>query len=122
MSKNENEKNDDCRTPPPLKHNDTALVESGCTGHFLLSNAPCLNRTLTTSYLTLRLSNGQTMQSTHTATLDIPQLNKSAKEAHIFPAMENNSLLSVGQICDEGYFVLFSRDEVKILNEKQKIS
>jgi hypothetical protein len=34
--------------------------------------------------------------------------------------MENNSRLSVGQLCDEGYFVLFSIDEVKILNEKQK--
>jgi hypothetical protein len=61
------------------------------------------------------------MKSTHTATLDIPQLNESVKAAHIFPAMENNSLLSVGQLCDEGYFVLFSIDEVKILNEKQKI-
>jgi hypothetical protein len=27
----------------------------------------------------------------------------------------------VGKLCDEGYFVLFSRDEVKILDEKQKI-
>jgi hypothetical protein len=60
------------------------------------------------------------MKSTHTATLYITQLSKSAKTAHIFPAMENNSLLSVGQLCDEGYFVLFSRDEVKILDEKQK--
>jgi hypothetical protein len=61
------------------------------------------------------------MKSTHTATLDIQQLSKSAKAAHIFPAMENNSLLSVGQLCDEGYFVLFSIDEVKIVDEKQKI-
>jgi hypothetical protein len=34
--------------------------------------------------------------------------------------MENNSLLSVEQLCDEGHFVLFSRDEVKILDEKLK--
>jgi hypothetical protein len=60
------------------------------------------------------------MKSTHTSTLDIPQLRKSAKAAHIFPAMENNSLLSVGQLCDEGYFVLFSIDEVKILDENKK--
>jgi hypothetical protein len=60
------------------------------------------------------------MKSTHTSTLDIPQLSQSAKAAHIFPAMENNSLLSVEQLCDEGYFVLFSRDEVKILDEKIK--
>jgi hypothetical protein len=53
------------------------------------------------------------MKSTYTATLDIPQLSKSAKAAHIFPAMENNSLLSVGQLCDDDYFVLFSIDELK---------
>jgi hypothetical protein len=61
------------------------------------------------------------MKSTQTATLDIPQLSKSAKASHILPPMEKKSLLSVGQLCDEGYFVLFSRDEVKILDEKQKI-
>jgi hypothetical protein len=118
MSKNNNEKFDDCRTPPPLKHNETALFDSGCTGNFILSNSPCLNKTLTTNPLTVRLPNGQTMKSTHTATLDIPQLSASAKAAHIFPARENNPLLSVVQLCDEGYFVFFSIDEVKILNEK----
>jgi hypothetical protein len=61
------------------------------------------------------------MKSTHTATLDIPQLSKVAKAAHVFPAMENNSILSVRQLCYEGYSVLFSTDGVKILNEKQKI-
>jgi hypothetical protein len=35
--------------------------------------------------------------------------------------MENNSFLSVGQLCDEGYSVLLSTDGVKILNEKQKM-
>jgi hypothetical protein len=34
--------------------------------------------------------------------------------------MENNSLLSVGQLCDEGYSVLFSISEVTILDSKQK--
>jgi hypothetical protein len=43
------------------------------------------------------LPNGQTMKSTHTATLDIPQLSKVSKAAYVFPAMENNSLLSVRQ-------------------------
>jgi hypothetical protein len=62
------------------------------------------------------------MKSTHTAILDIPQLSKSKKAAHIFPAMENNSLLPVGQLCDKCYFVLFSRDEVKILDEKNKLT
>jgi hypothetical protein len=48
--------------------------------------------------------------------MDIPQLRKVSKEAHVFPAMENNSLLSVGQLCDEGYSVLFNTNGVKIIN------
>jgi hypothetical protein len=35
-SKNNSETFDDCRTPPLLKNNETALVDSGCNGHFLL--------------------------------------------------------------------------------------
>jgi hypothetical protein len=61
------------------------------------------------------------MKFTHTAVLDIPELIKAATAAHIFPAMENNSLLSVVQLCDEGYSVLFSINEVRILDSTQKI-
>jgi hypothetical protein len=120
-SKINNEKLTIVVNPPLLKHNETALFNSGFIGSFLLSNSPCLNKTLTSNPLKVRLPNGQTMESTHTATLDIPQLSKVAKAAHVFPAMENNPLLSVGQLCDEGYSVFFSIDGVKILDEKQKI-
>jgi hypothetical protein len=119
-SKNKKGKNDDCLTPPLLKHNETALFDSGFTGNFLLSNAPCLHKYMTTNPLTVRLPNGQTMKSTHTALLYIPQLSKAEKAAHTFPAMEKNSLLSVGQFCDEVYSVVSSIDEVTILNATHK--
>jgi hypothetical protein len=75
-----------------------------------------LNKTLAANPLTARFPNGQIMKSTHTATLDIPQLSKVAKAAEVFPEMENNSLFSVGQLRDEGYSVLFNTNVVKILN------
>jgi hypothetical protein len=62
------------------------------------------------------------MKCTHTAVLDIPELSKAATAAHIFPAMENNSLLSMGKLCDEGYSVFFSINEVTILDSTQKSS
>jgi hypothetical protein len=83
-SKYNSEPLDDCRTPSLLKNNQTALVDSACTGHFLLSNAPCLNEKVTRNPLTVRFPNGQTMESTHIAFLDIPELSKAASEAHIF--------------------------------------
>jgi hypothetical protein len=61
------------------------------------------------------------MKSTHTATLDIPQLSRVSKAVHVFPAMENNSLLSVVKLCDKGYSVLFNTNGVKILDDKQTI-
>jgi hypothetical protein len=56
------------------------------------------------------------MDSSHTATLDITELSKAASTSHFFPAIENNSLLSVGQLCNEGYYVTFKLDSVTIFN------
>jgi hypothetical protein len=107
-----------CRTPPLLEQHETAIVDSGCTGHFLLVNAPCLNKVETQTPLTVRLPNGTTMDSSHTAELDIPKLNAAASKAHVFPGMAHDSLLSVGQLCDEGYIVTFKQDTVTICNSK----
>jgi hypothetical protein len=89
-------------------------VDSGCTGHFLLVNAPCLNKVESRTPLTVRLPNGATMESSHTAVLDIPELNAAASKAHVFLGMAHHSLLSVGQLCDKGYIVIFKQDTVTI--------
>jgi hypothetical protein len=54
------------------------------------------------------------MESSHTAELDIPELNAAASKAHVLPGMANHSLLSVGQLCDEGYIVTFKQASVAI--------
>jgi hypothetical protein len=56
------------------------------------------------------------MESSHTADLDIPGLNAAASKAHVFPGMDHHSLLSVGQLCEEGYIATFQRDTVTICN------
>jgi hypothetical protein len=68
--------------------------------------------------LTVRLPNGSTMESSHTADLDIPELNAAASKAHVFPGMAHHSLLSVGKLCDEGYIVTFKQDTVTICNSE----
>jgi hypothetical protein len=91
-------------------------VDSGCTGHFLLVTSPCLNKVKSRNPLTVSLPNGATMESSHTADLDIPGLTTAASKAHIFPGMAHHSLLSVDQLCDEGYRVTFRQDTVTICN------
>jgi hypothetical protein len=66
----------------------------------------------------VRLPNGATMESSHTADLDIPELNAAASKAHVFPGIAHHSLLSVGQLCDEGYIVTFKQDTVTICNSE----
>jgi hypothetical protein len=61
------------------------------------------------------------MESSHTAELDIPELNTAASKAHVFPGMTHHSLLSVGQLCEEGYIVTFKQDKVTICNFENSI-
>jgi hypothetical protein len=58
------------------------------------------------------------MESSHTAELIIPELNAAASKAHVFPGMANHSLLSVGQLCNEGYIVTFRNVSVTIFDPK----
>jgi hypothetical protein len=44
--------------------------------------------------------------------LDIPELSAAASVVHVFQAMANNSLLSVGQLCNEGYPATFKIDSL----------
>jgi hypothetical protein len=70
----------------------------------------------------VRLPNGATMESSHTAELDIPKLNAAASKSHVSPGMANHSLLSFGQLCDKGYIVTFKHASVTICNsEKSQI-
>jgi hypothetical protein len=67
----------------------------------------------------VRLPNGATMESSHTAELDIPELNATASKAHVFPGMANHSLLSVGQLCDKGYIATFKNASVTVCNSQK---
>jgi hypothetical protein len=57
------------------------------------------------------------MDSTHIASFDIPELSATVEVAHVFPAMADNSLLSAGKLCNEGYSVTFTIDNVTIFNK-----
>jgi hypothetical protein len=81
-----------------------------------------LNKVKSWTPLTVRLANGSTMESYHTDELDIPELNATSSKAHVSPGMANYSLLSVGQLWDEGYIVTFKQASVTICNsEKSQI-
>jgi hypothetical protein len=108
-----------CKTPPLLKPHETAIVDSGCNVQFILVNAPCLNKVKSQTPLMVRLPNGAMMESSHTADFNIPELNAMESIAHVFPGMANHSLLSVGQLCNEGYIVTFKNASITVCNSQK---
>jgi hypothetical protein len=99
---------------PSSQSNSTALLDSGCTVHFLIANSHCKNKVLTQTPLEVRLPNGAKIASTHTATLDIPSFPKAARQAHILPALAQHSLISMGQMCDSGCPLTFTANKVAV--------
>jgi hypothetical protein len=86
----------------------------------LLVNAPCQNKVKYQNTLRGRLQNGDTMDSTCVASLDIPELSRASSIAHDLPGMVNKYLLSVGQLCNEGYYFTFRINAVTIYSSAGK--
>jgi hypothetical protein len=105
---------------PSIPSQSTALLDSGCTAHFLLDNAKCTNKLLAETPLEVRLPNGATIASTHTATLNKNSFPHAARQAHILPGLDQHSLLYVVQMCDSGCVVTFTATKVavKMVNQQ----
>jgi len=54
------------------------------------------------------------MESTHEAELPIPELPLQARKTHIFPALQETSLISVGQLCDVGCTATFDKHSAEV--------
>ena len=65
----------------------------------------------------VHLPNNHTLKTTHQGIL---QLNDSPHiQTYVLPGMKNESLLSIGQLCDKGCNAVFSKDKLNVyLNNK----
>jgi hypothetical protein len=93
---------------------DTAILDSGCTINLLSAAAPCSDKQATHVPLNVNMPNGTTIQSSHTCNLLLTDLPPQARQAHILPGLVHNSLISVGQLCDNEYSVTFTQDQVTV--------
>jgi hypothetical protein len=62
-----------------------AILDSGATSHLLTTNTPATNIVLAAVPLIAYLPNSDKVQSTHTCTLDLPDLPAGVQVAHIIP-------------------------------------
>jgi hypothetical protein len=98
---------------------DTAILDSGCTINFLSAAAPCNDKQAAHVPLNVNMPSGTTIQSSHTCNLLLTDLPHQARQAHILPGLVHNSLISVGQLCDNECSVTFTQDQVTVSrNEK----
>ena len=90
-------------------------------------DAICNNKQATTHGNIVGIPNGQSMQATHTANIDLDHipvtLNQFAKSASVFPQLTHKALISLGQFCDAGYACLLTDAAVYLVkhNKKTKI-
>jgi hypothetical protein len=105
----------DC-TPPTssVSMNDTAILDSGCTRNFLSATAPCTNKGTAHVPLHVNMPNGTIIQSFHTSYLLLSSCPPEVRRAHILPKWVHNSSISVGQLCNSGCDVMFTRDKVEV--------
>ena len=92
-------------------------MDTGCTEHYAGTNV-ISTVTKTKNGVLVGLPNGEKMQSAHIAYLPINILPKPARKAHIFPAMGTKTLLSIGQLCDNGCYSIFTQTHVFIIHKE----
>ena len=105
-----------CPLIPPTSQ--SAILDSGCTGHYFPPHYPLNNPTPNTNEdaLHVTLPDSSKIQSTHVAHLPIPTLDENATKTYIFPNL-HSALISIGQLCDAECTVIFSKHCAKIMNQ-----
>ena len=96
------------KTPEPLN----AKLVSGASKHFFKTTHLQFLRNVTklNNGPIAYLPNNTQVQATYRGTLPIHNnISKEASEVLIFPHLQNESLLSIGQLCDDNCIVIFTK-------------
>ena len=105
--------------PPKLQpfHNVTAKCDSGASKHYFTVN----DQRALTSIQTVSngprvgLPDGSIVQGSQAGYMKLhPALTSHAQKAHIFPCIKSSSLISIGQLCDDGCTVVLNNKEIGI--------
>jgi hypothetical protein len=95
---------------------DTEILDSGCTSNFLSATAPYTSKQAAHIPLSINMHNDTSIQSSYTCELLLTDLPPQARIAHVLPGLVHNSLISVGQLCNNGCDVTFNKDVVSVRN------
>ena len=71
-------------------------------GHYISVETPHHDRKTAISPIIVTMLDGNTVMSTHTYLLNLPNLPPEARQGHIFPQFSAGALLSIGVLCNHG--------------------
>ena len=100
-----------------------AKADSGATFHFLKPS----HRKAMTNIVDLSngpkatLPNDQVIQASCEGTIPFKKLSQQAKKAFIYPDLSNESLLSIGQFCDDDCVAVFTKTSVYIVKNNELV-
>ena len=86
---------------------DWAILDSGATRHFLVTDASATGISVATNPITATIPDGSKLILTHKREPDLPLLPKAARSGHVIPGMSSHSLVSVITLCNTGCRVVF---------------
>ena len=99
------------------QHTITAKADSGVTAHYLKDDHRSTLKKMKSlvNGPSAMLPNNVAIRASHSGTLPFSTvLSKAATKALVFPGLANESLLSIGQLCDDNCIALFTKHSVYI--------
>ena len=100
------------------------LPDTAATAHYLHPSVLpyCSHITRTTSGPTVQVAKGNIIRPDLRATFKLSnKLSSKAQSADIFNDIITGSLISMGQLCDDGYVAIFTKFDLKILKHNRAI-
>ena len=107
-----------CSLTPPFNVVNT-YADSGASNTYFRLKDVANNKVATQNSIIVTQANGDTMQSTHIANMNLPTLSSEAKIGHVIPNLSSASLLSIGQLCDDDCLALFTKEKVFIFKQNK---
>jgi len=100
----------------------TNYLDSGATQNYYASVDVeyLLEVSPTTKPITISLPNGDSIVSTHTGLLNLPNLPYAARQVDIFPHLKH-SLISLGHLCDSDLHVITTKHAMTIYNANKTV-
>ena len=92
--------------------------DSGATNHYISPNATDILKNIhANTKVTVTLPDSSIIRSTHSGQLQLLKLSEASKTAHILPALKDTSLLSLGQLADDGCQILLNKSTLKVFKK-----